>query len=300
MKKVKLTDNFEVSPLIHGHWRLQEWNFSDRKLLKLTEQLIELGITTFDHADIYGNYSCEQLFGNALALNKNLRNNIQIITKCGIKPVSNRFPKRQTGYYDYSFDHIISSVNNSLENFKTGHIDLLLLHRPSPFFNPEEVAEAFYKLKQQGKVLHFGVSNFNPDQYEMLNGFLKDALVTNQVEISPYCLDHFDNGNIEFFLKKKIKPLAWSPLAGGKILNPESEKEKRIFSALSKVADELEVKSIDKVVYSWLYKHPAHVIPILGSGKISRIKKAIEAFDIEMSTEQWFEIYIASLGQPLP
>lgn len=300
MEKVKLGSNLKVSPLIHGHWRLLDWKLSNQKLLKLTEQLIDLGITTFDHADIYGNYNCEKLFGNALSLRKDLRKNIQIITKCGIAPVSDKFPERKTGFYDYSFDHIIASVNNSLINFGTDYIDLLLLHRPSPFFDPEDVAKDFSQLKQSGKVLHFGVSNFNPQQYEMLNSYLDDKLVTNQIEISPYCLEHFNNGNIDFFLEKRIIPLGWSPLAGGKIIIPKSEKELRIFNSLNEVAEELGVDSIDKIVYSWLLKHPAKIIPIMGSGKISRIKNAIEALNIEMNTEQWFKIYIASVGEELP
>lgn len=297
---MKNADKLKISPLVHGHWRLFDWKMSNQELLELTQRLIELGITTFDHADIYGNYNCEKLFGNALVIKKELRNDIQIITKCGIKPVSDKFPERQIGYYDYSFEHIISSVNNSLENFRTDYIDLLLLHRPSPFFDPEEVAKAFSHLKQSGKVLHFGVSNFNPQQYEMLNSYLDDALVTNQVEISPFCLEHFDNGNMDFFLKKRIKPLGWSPLAGGKIIIPKGEKEQRIYNSLTEVADELNVDSIDKIIYSWLLKHPAQIIPIIGSGKISRIKNAIEALNIDMSIEQWFSIYISSVGKKLP
>jgi len=300
MKKIKLADNLEFSRLVHGLWRLPEWKMSDQELLELTQQAIELGITTFDHADIYGNYSCEKKFGDALALKKELRKDIRIVTKCGIKLISDKFPERKIQHYDYSAAHIVSSVENSLANFRTSYIDLLLLHRPSPFFNPEEVAEAFRILKQSGKVLHFGVSNFNPQQYEMLNSYLDAKLVTNQVEISPFCLEHFDNGNIDYFLEERIKPMAWSPLAGGEILMPKGEKGTRIFKSLTKVADELSVDSIDKIIYCWLLKHPASIIPIVGTGKIERIKNAVEALNIDMSLEQWFKIYIASTGKEMP
>ena len=300
MKKIKLANNLKISPLVQGHWRLLDWKMSNQELLALTQQSIELGITTFDHADIYGNYSCEKIFGDALATKKGLRNDVQIITKCGIKPVSDKFPEQKVKYYDYSSEYIISSVDNSLANFKTDYIDLLLLHRPSPFFDPEEVAKAFSFLKQSGKVLHFGVSNFNPLQYEMLNTYLDDTLVTNQVEISPYCLENFENGNMDFFLKKRIKPMAWSPLAGGKIIIPSGEKGQRIFNSLIEVANELDVDSIDKIIYSWLLKHPAGIIPIVGTGKISRVKHAVEALNIDMSIEQWYKIYIASVGKELP
>ncbi|MCX6233958.1 MAG: aldo/keto reductase [Bacteroidetes bacterium] len=300
MNKIKLTKDLEFSRIVHGHWRLADWKMSNQELLKLTEQTIELGVTTFDHADIYGDYSCEKIFGNAIQLKKGLRKDIKIITKCGIKLISEKFPARKVKYYDYSFDHIVSSVDNSLKNFRTDYIDLLLLHRPAPFFNPEEVAKAFSYLKKNGKVLHFGVSNFNSLQFEMLDSYTDENLVTNQVEISPYCLEHFENGNIAYFLKEKIKPMAWSPLADGKLINPQEEKGQRIHRILLEVAEELNVNTIDEIIYSWLLNHPASIIPIVGTSKIERIKHAVEALNIDMSLEQWYKIYNASTGTELP
>lgn len=300
MHKIKLADNLEISRIVHGHWRLADWQLSDQELLKLTNQCIDLGITTFDHADIYGDYSCEKLFGNALKLNKTIRNKIQIITKCGIKLISKKFPERQLNTYDYSFDYIVNSVENSLENLGTDYLDILLLHRPSPFFNPNDVAKAFSKLKKEGKVLNFGVSNFTAQQFEMLNAFVEEPLVTNQVEISPYCLEHFKNGNIDFFLKEHIKPMAWSPLAGGNLLNPQDEKGKRIHKTLKEVALELNTKNLDQIIYSWLLSHPATIIPIIGSGKIERLKLAVESLSLKMTLEQWFKIYTAAMGVEMP
>ncbi|MDX1829652.1 MAG: aldo/keto reductase [Lutibacter sp.] len=300
INKVKLNNNFEVSNIIQGHWRLADWKLTNNELLDLTQQTIDLGITTFDHADIYGDYTCEQLFGDALKLKKGLRNKIEIITKCGIKLLSKKYPERKLKSYDYSFKHIVESVENSLKNFNTDYIDLLLLHRPSPYFNPAEVAEAFSYLKKQGKVLHFGVSNFNKTQFEMLNKFVEEPLVTNQVEISPYNLEHFINENIDYFLTNNIKPLAWSPLAGGNLLQPNTTKGNRIFLALQEVADELYVKSLDIVIYSWLLSHPSNIIPIVGTHKINRLQNAVNALDLKMNAEQWLKIYVASLGNELP
>jgi predicted oxidoreductase len=300
MERIKLSENLEFSKIVHGHWRLVEWNLNNEELLKLTKQSIDLGITTFDHADIYGNYSCEKIFGDALNLDKGLRKKIQIITKCGIKLVSDKFPSRKLKSYDYSFDHIVSSVENSLKNFRTDYIDVLLLHRPSPFFNPEEVANAFSHLKKQGKVQNFGVSNFNPQQFEMLNSYVEEDLVTNQVEISPYCLEHFDNGNMDYFLTKKIKPMAWSPLGGGHIFNPTNLKGQRLLNTLKEVANELSINDIDTLIYSWLLNHPSSIIPIVGSGKINRLKNAINALTIKIPSELWQKIYVASLGKDLP
>ncbi len=283
MNRIHLANNLEISRIVHGHWRLSDWKMSSQELLGLTQRSMVLGVTTFDHADIYGNYTCEKIFGDVLSLKKGLRNEINIVTKCGIKLLSDQYPNQKIKYYDYSYDYIISSVNKSLKNLSTDFIDLLLLHRPSPFFNPEEVAKAFSDLKQSGKVLQFGVSNFNPLQFETLNSYLDDPLVTNQVEISPICLEHFENGNIDFFQKNRIKPMAWSPLAGGELLSPKGEKAQRIFNSLSDVAEELDVNGIDKIIYAWLLKHPAQIIPIVGSSKISRIANAIEAINIDMS-----------------
>ena len=300
MQKIRLSENLEISRLVHGMWRLTEWKLSESGLLKLIEQTVELGITTFDHADIYGNYSCEQLFGKALSRNKSIRNKIQLITKCGIKLISDKFPERKIKYYDYSTAYIIQSVENSLKNLNVEHIDLLLLHRPAPFFNPEEVASAFAKLKKSGKVSNFGVSNFNFIQFETLNKYVEEKLVTNQVEISPYCLEHFDNGNIDFFLKEKINPMAWSPLGAGKILAPKDEKGERLLQAIREIAQELNVNNLDQIIFNWLLKHPSSIIPVLGTGNIQHIKSAIKAADFEMTLEQWYRIYCSGLGKNLP
>jgi len=300
MTRIELNDQLKLSRIVSGHWRLADWKLSAQELLKLTEQTVELGITTFDHADIYGNYSCEELFGNALALNKKLRDGIEVVTKCGIKLKSDKYPERKLKIYDYSFSHIVDSVDNSLRHLRTDRIDLLLLHRPAPNFNPEEVAKAFSHLKKEGKVLHFGVSNFNPMQYAMLEVYTNEKLATNQVEISPYCLEHFDNGNMDFFMKEKIQPMAWSPLAGGKILSPQDEKGERLNGILNQVATELGTDAIDKVAYAWLLNHPASVIPIVGTSKIERMRTAVEALDVKMSLEQWYTIYNASTGRNLP
>jgi len=300
MNKINLTGDFSISRIVHGQMRMNDWNLSSRDLLRLFEELVGMGITSFDHADIYGNYSCEALLGDVLSLKKSLRNEIEIITKCGIKLISDKFPGRKIKHYDYSYDYIVTSVDNSLRNLRTDHVDLLLLHRPAPFFDPEEAAKAFSVLKQNGKVLHFGVSNFTPAQFEMLSSFTEEKLVTNQVEISPYCLEHFENGNINFFVKERIKPMAWSPLAGGKVLNPRDEKGERILKALREVAEELNNIAVDTVIYCWLLKHPASVIPVAGSGRIDRIKHAVEALAVDMSLEQWYKIFIAGKGDELP
>jgi len=300
MNFVKLSDNLRLSRIVHGHWRLSDWGISKKEVLTLIEQVIDLGITSFDTADIYGNHECEELFGDALSLKTILREDIQIVTKMGIKLNTNKFPNRKIKIYDYSYDYILNSVETSLQKLNTGYIDLLLLHRPSPFFNPNEVAKAFSRLKQDGKVLNFGVSNFTPQQFDTLSSYVDEKLVTNQVELSALCLEHFENGNMDKFLQERIFPMAWSPMGEGKLFVPTSEKEIRINNVMNEIANELNVDSLDKIAYSWLLKHPATIIPIAGTRKIERLKNAVESLEIEMSLEQWFRIYNASTGKELP
>jgi len=295
-----LSNSLKLSRFVHGFWRLLEWKLSNLQLLKLIEQDIELGIYSFDHADIYGNYECEKQFGAAIRTKPSLRSQIQIITKCGIKLKSDKIDSRKIKFYDYSYEHIVASAEQSLINLKTDYIDLLLLHRPSPFFDPEEVANAFSYLNKSGKVLNFGVSNFLPSQCDMLNSFVGNSLFTNQVEISPYNLEHFDNGNMDYFIKNKIRHMAWSPLAGGEIINPTTEKGFRIYNILKDIAKELDIEDLEQIAYSWLLKHPANIVPILGSGNIEHIKIAVKSLKINMSIEDWFRIYVASKGESLP
>ena len=297
--RIALNDNLSLSRIVHGYWRLRDWNLSDDQLLKLIEQVLELGITSFDHADIYGNHTCEAYFGRALAKRPELREKMELISKCGIKMATDYNPELDIKIYDYSTEYIIKQAETSLKNLGTDRLDLLLLHRPAPFFNPEEVAKAFDQLKSTGKVLNFGVSNFSPAQFDTLQSYLDMPLATNQVEISVSCLEHFENENTEYFLKHKIKPMAWSPLAGGAIFNPKTEKDQRLTAVLKSIAGELNT-DIDQVMYAWLLKHPTGIMPIVGSQHINRIKSAVDALEIELSLEQWYKIYIASKGEDLP
>ncbi|WP_081321619.1 aldo/keto reductase, partial [Bacillus mycoides] len=264
------------------------------------EDCMDLGITTFDHADIYGGYTCEGLFGEALQLKPSLRENMQIITKCGIAPPSPKFPERYVAHYNTSAEHIIKSAEDSLQNLHTDYIDVLLIHRPDPFTDPNEVAEAFSRLKQEGKVRHFGVSNFLPSQFNMLSSYLDFPLITNQIEVSAMQLEHFEKGTIDLCQEKRINPMIWSPLAGGEIFTGQSERAIRVRETLQKVATELGVTSIDTVMYAWLLAHPANMMPIVGSGKLDRVKTAALATKVNLDRQQWFTIFESSNGHPVP
>ncbi len=295
-----MANNLEFSRIIQGFWRLAEWNMPKQELLSFIENCMEMGITTFDHADIYGGYTCESLFGEALQLQPSLRDNMQIVTKCGIAPPSPKFPKRYVAHYNTSTKHIVKSVEQSLQNLHTDYIDLLLIHRPDPFMDPSEAAEAFTRLKQEGKVRHFGVSNFLPSQFNMLSSYLDFPLITNQIEVSAMQLEHFEKGTINLCQEKRISPMIWSPLAGGEIFTSQNERAVRLRETLQKIANELNVDGIDIVMYAWLLAHPAKMMPIVGSGKLDRVKSAIAATKLTLDRQQWFTIFESSNGHPVP
>lgn len=290
---------FNLSRISLGLWRAREWNYSTQQLSTLITQSLELGITTFDHADIYGDYECEALFGNVLRENPSLRNKMQIVTKCGIKLISQKFPEHQLHYYDTSKAHIIKSAENSLRNLSTDYIDLLLIHRLDPLMNADDTAEALYALKKFGKILHFGVSNFLPNQFNLLQSRLDFSLVTNQIEVSVLNLEHFDNGNIDFLQEKRISPMVWSPFAGGRLFGENSEQANRVRNVLNEIARKYQV-GIDTVAIAWLFVHPVNFIVVLGSGKIDRIKSALKGLDIKLTREEWFKIWVASKGYDVP
>ncbi|KIL50096.1 oxidoreductase [Jeotgalibacillus alimentarius] len=296
MQRVQLTTDFSISKTVHGLMHLSGWGLSKSERLSLIKEVLDTGITTFDHADIYGSYQCEALFGEALALEPSLRDKMELVTKCGIVLESPNRPAHRSHHYNTSKSHIISSVEQSLKNLSTDTIDLLLIHRPDPFMNPEETAAAFGELHRSGKVRHFGVSNFKRNQFNMLESYIDQPLITNQIELSPYHLENFEDGTVDLSLEKKTPPMAWSPLAGGKILTGTDEKSVRIREALNEVGQEIGTSQLDEVIYAWLYSHPANISVIAGSGKIERIRSAAGAHTFNMDAHQWFRIYQAVLG----
>ncbi|SEF45797.1 aldo/keto reductase [Vibrio hangzhouensis] len=290
----------DVSELVQGYWRLADWGMTPQERLTFLKQHIELGITTVDHADIYGNYECEQLFGEALALEPSLREEIQIISKCDIKLCSDKYPNRKINHYDTGAKHIYESVDNSLQRLGVNELDVLLIHRPDALMDANEVAEAFNELYKIGKVRHFGVSNFSPRQFDLLQSRLSKALVTNQVEINPLNFEVAHDGTLDQLQQHGVLPMAWSTLAGGEIFSGKSEQAKRVRAELEAIRDEVGAASIDQVIYAWVRRLPSRPLPIIGSGKIERVKAAVAALEIELTREQWYRVWVASKGHGVP
>ncbi|NCH33997.1 aldo/keto reductase [Cronobacter sakazakii] len=284
------------SHLVMGYWRLMEWNYSARELVGFIEQHLELGITTVDHADIYGNYQCEAAFGEALRLAPHLRDKMEIVTKCGIATTAK--PENVIGHYITERAHIVQSAENSLRHLHTDVLDLLLIHRPDPLMDADEIAEAFLELHKSGKVRHFGVSNFTPAQFSLVQSRLPFTLATNQVEISPVHQPLLLDGTLDLLQQLRIRPMAWSCLGGGRLFSDESFAPLR--TELHQVAEETGAQTIEQVVYAWVMRLPSRPLPIIGSGKIDRVKSAVGALSLEMSRQQWFRIRKAALGYDVP
>lgn len=301
MEKVQLTPSgLQVSPIVAGVWKWGQWGhrLSVVEQEELIMTCIDLGVTTFDHADIYGDHTAEEEFGKAFRSHLSQRNDIQLITKCGIKMPSNR-RRYHIKSYDTSRDHIIWSVENSLINLGTDYVDVVLIHRPSPLMDPDEIAEAVTILKKQGKVREFGVSNFTYSQFEMLNSRI--PLVTNQIQASLLHLEPFLNGTMDQLLQHRVKPTVWSPLGSGALFTGSSKK------GIASIADEArglmkkyEVERLDQIYLAWLMRHPANPIPILGTARPHRIQAAIESRNIALEREDWFSLWTAATGHEVP
>ncbi|VYU59241.1 aldo/keto reductase family oxidoreductase [Metakosakonia massiliensis] len=286
----------EFSRFVMGYWRLMDWNMSTRQLVSFIEEHLDLGVTTVDHADIYGGYQCEAAFGEAMKLSPALRNRMEIVTKCGIATTARK--ENVIGHYITDRQHIIDSAEQSLRHLATDRLDLLLIHRPDPLMNADEVAEAFLHLHQSGKVRHFGVSNFTPAQFSLLQSRLPFTLATNQVEISPVHQPLLLDGTLDQLQQLRIHPMAWSCLGGGRLFNDLSFQPLR--DELAQVAQELNAQSIDQVVYAWIMRLPSQPLPIIGSGRIERVRAALAAENLELTRQQWFRIRKAALGYDVP
>ncbi|UNC50481.1 aldo/keto reductase [Enterobacter huaxiensis] len=286
----------EFSRFVMGYWRLMDWNMSPLQLASFIEEHLDLGITTVDHADIYGGYQCEAAFGEALKLNPALRQRMEIVTKCGIATTAK--PEHALGHYITDSAHIVKSAEQSLVNLATDYIDLLLIHRPDPLMNADDVAEAFLNLHQSGKVRHFGVSNFTPAQFALLQSRLPFTLATNQVEISPVHQPLLLDGTLDQLQQLRIRPMAWSCLGGGRLFNDDEFQPLR--DELETISRELNAESIEQVVYAWILRLPSQPLPIIGSGKIERVRSALAAEELQMTRQQWFRIRKAALGYDVP
>lgn len=296
MERIQLNHTVSISRITQGFWRLHTWNFNTQELVWFMNQCVELGVTSFDTAELYGKYTSEIEIGKALKMDPQLRSKIQIITKTGInKPaLGNHY---SIPHYETSYQKIMDSCKKSLENLNVSEIDLYLIHREDPFMNIYEIAKAFNELLDLGWVKAVGVCNFNPIQFNALQKACNGNLVCNQIEVSPLQFEHFNNNNLDYLQQEKVHPMFYSPLAGGKIFMSNDEKANRLRSVLIDLSHKYQC-DMDTLVYAWLLKHPVQGIAISGSSKIERLINAVKSLECNLSLEDWYRIYIGS-GQQI-
>ena len=282
-----------LSPVVAGLWRLHEWGLDTAATVRWIEGALALGITSFDHADIYGGYRVEAHFGDALAAAPGLRQRMQIVTKCGIKLVHDQRPAHRVKSYDSSRSHVTASVDSSLRALRTDHIDLLLMHRPDLLMDPDELADTFRHLLAAGKVLHFGVSNHTPGQVAMLRK--RHPIATQQIEFSPLQMQALADGTLEQCVDLGMRPMVWSPLAQGRLFSGRDDQVQRVHAVLAELGAQQGV-SVATMAYAWILRHPSRPWPITGSRRLAALQEAVEALNINVSREDWYRVWQASIG----
>jgi len=310
MKTIPIgASSLTASRLAYGCWRIAGPGNSSEAGAAGRAAVIaafESGYTLFDHADIYCDGEAEKVFGQALKQVSGMRARVVIASKCGIRKPGE--PKPDSPYrYDFSADYILSSCEDSLRRLGVETIDIYQLHRPDYLMDPGEVAGAFSRLKQSGKVREFGVSNFRPSQVAALQSACPMRLIVNQVEISLANLSCFEDGTLDQCLADKIAPMAWSPLAGGKLgdgakrilPSQEAYRPEPIVAALDSIAKD-RGSSRTAVALAWLMRHPSRIIPIVGSTNPANIREAAKADELELSRDEWYRLLEAARGQRLP
>lgn len=294
MKTIELSENGPaVSQIIYSYWRAAEDAvlLTEQDVEKRLHSCTELGITTFDHADVYGNYQVESYFGKALKRAAVKREDLIISTKCGISLPDAARPEYRLRHYDNSPGHIRQSVENSLRNLQTDYIDIFLLHHFDPLSDPDETASVLTELVLKGYVRHIGVANFTVHQHKLLSERLSIPIVTNHLEFNVLHPQPLEDGTIDFIRQQYSKPMAWAPLAGGRLLVYNDERTYNVTSTLKRIAERYGINT-EQLAIAWLLKTGA--LPIVGTNSYQRILNATSAVNIELDAQDWYEIYFAA------
>lgn len=286
----------KYSKIIAGVMSWANWGkqLSKKEVITLVNNCLKNGITTFDHADIYGGYTTEADFGNAFLESGIEREKIQLISKCGIQYVCDQ-RNNEVKHYNYSKEYIIWSVDRSLKNLKSDYLDLLLLHRPSPLMRADEIAEAITQLKQQGKIKDFGISNFTTSQVALISQHVDVSV--NQIEFSLTQLEAMHNGLLDNMKINGITAMAWSPL--GSVFKEDTEQTRRIHNQLGVLMEKYNATE-DQLLLAWIMKHPINIHPVIGTTNKKRLADAVTATKINLDLEDWFLILVASQGHKVP
>lgn len=296
MEKIYLSDSGpKVSPAIYGFYRWNEVTGDAAQTMeKIVNLCLELGINTFDHADMYGDYQCEELFGKLISSRAFKREDIVLFSKCGLVMPHASLPNVRVKHYNTSKDHILNSVDNSLRKLRTDYIDIFLLDHLDPLSNVEETAQALQRLKESGKVKNIGVVNFTVFQHQLLASLLRTPIVTNHIVLNLLNTAALDNGQVDYTKQRYMRPLASAPLAAGRIANGTDAQAVTVRSKLESIGKKYNA-DIESLAVAWLVKLGA--LPLIGTIDEQRIRNIANAFTIDLDHQDWYELYAASRGE---
>lgn len=290
----------EISSLVYGTWRMLDDNSSVQDINARLNRCVELGITTIDTAEIYGLYEVEEALGKALALSPGLRDRIEIVTKAGIYVPNARHPDRKVAFYNASAPRLVKSLEKSLRLIGTDRIDILLVHRPDWLTSIDDTAGGLNQLLSDGKIRSAGVSNYTASQFSALNSRMEQPLATNQLEFHLLNMDSIHDGTFDQCQELKVQPMAWSPMAGGRLFDKTDEAATRLAQTADDLSGKYNNATLEQFAYAWIMAHPSRPIPIIGTNKIERIESAAKSVDIQLEQEDWYVFWTATHGHGVP
>lgn len=286
--------------MVYGTWRLLDTKPSPQEINRRLHACLELGITTLDTAEIYGLYEVEKVLGAALALSPGLRDKLEIVTKAGIYVPCSYHPKRRTAHYNATGPRLLKSLDKSLRLLSTDHVELFLVHRPDWLARADDTAAGLNELLRSGKIRAAGVSNYSASQFDLLNGRMEQPLVTNQIEFHLLHPEPIHDGTLHQCEKLGVLPMAWSPLAGGRIFDSNNPSATRLAAAAKSMSARYNSATLEQLAYAWILAHPSHPLPVIGTNKLERLQSAAQADAIVLEREDWYALWEAAQGRKIP
>lgn len=287
-------------PMVYGTWRMLDGAHSSQDINRRLNRCVELGITAIDTAEIYGGYAVEAALGDAMALSPGLHEKLRVITKSGIYVPNSKNPERTVGFYDASATQLKQSVEASLRLLGRDRIDLFLIHRPDWFSSIDDTAAGLNQLIRDGKIQHAGVSNYTPTQFAALNSRMDTGLLTNQVEFHLLKMEPIIDGTFDLCLQHRMRPMAWSPLAGGKLFDKNNPASVRLASVANSMSAKYGGATLEQLAYAWVMGHPSRPIAVIGTNKLERIESAVCAASLTLEREDWYALWVAAQGRNIP
>lgn len=286
--------------MVYGTWRLLGTKPDAQAINRRIQICLEEGITTLDTAEIYGLYEVEKALGEALALTPGLRDKLEIVTKAGIYVPCSYHPERRTAFYNATGERLVKSLEKSLRWLGTDHVELFLVHRPDWLTRADDTASGLNRLLREGKIREAGVSNYSAAQFELLNGCMERPLATNQVEFSLLHMEPMTDGTLGQCERLGVAPMAWSPVAGGRLFDATEPAALRLAAAAADMSAKYGAASLEQLAYAWLLAHPSRPLPVVGSNREERIREAARSVEITLGREDWYALWEAAQGRKIP